>query len=66
LEFLLPNKSSGVFNQVQQHLERLGPQLEIPVSGPQATTSQIERKAVETQDPMDNHIHSAPPQVLAG
>ncbi len=58
IEFLLGHEPPGVLCEVAQHLERLGPQVDLLIARTQASSRQIEHEAVELQNSVDDMVHS--------
>src|SRR5262249_32381790 len=63
----LGHKSPSIVREAAQHLERLGPQVDLLIAGSQTWPRYIEDKAVKPQDPVDDLVQSAlPARVIVG
>ena len=60
VKLLLGHKAAGVLCEVTQHLERLGPQVNVLFARPQIPARQIERERVEPQNPVRALFDGAP------
>src|SRR5215207_4114000 len=60
-KLLLGHQPSSVFRQISKDLERLGRQVDVLLTNPEATAREIEREAVEPQNPRNGLVHLAAP-----